>query len=317
MDFILQFLQKYPLYTKLKEFSKSITIPYYPEVTLYKIARVYLRGIQKTELNTRAAAISWQLFLGIFPYMLFFLMILQYMPQFKIIEDYLYNLILDKIIPPSLIHDTKEYLLLRTQEISANTEKSNAWVIIVSIITYMVFATNGMRSLINGLNSKLAEHYKKRSVVKQYFLAMGFTVFYAILLMISLIILYYTEIIFNIMSEYEILKNQKWVALSDWKELFILLIFFVGLSLLYYKGPKIDFRYRDVLPGTILTTVLFSGMVILFGIYISNFNNYNVLYGSVGTILILMLLLYITVFLVLIGNEVNIVFRVAKLEKIS
>ena len=70
------------------------------------------------------------------------------------------------------------------------------------------------------------------------------------------------------------------------------------------KGKK----YREFVifsPGTILATTLFVLGTVAFNTYISNFSRYNVLYGSIGTLIILLLWIWIVAILILAGNDLN------------
>ncbi len=80
----------------------------------------------------------------------------------------------------------------------------------------------------------------------------------------------------------------------------------VALSLLYRWGPDRDAaRFRWVSPGAVLATVVWVAASIGFSIYTSNFGDYNETYGALGAIVVVMLWLYITAYVVILGAELN------------
>lgn len=70
-----------------------------------------------------------------------------------------------------------------------------------------------------------------------------------------------------------------------------------------------------MIPGAVLTSILFFALSIGFSFYIENFNNYNLLYGSISTLLIVMLFLYVVVTIILLGFELNMTLLYAKDRK--
>jgi membrane protein len=76
-------------------------------------------------------------------------------------------------------------------------------------------------------------------------------------------------------------------------------------SMAYYFGPNRKQRFSDILPGSILATILWLVTTILFGWYVRNVANYNVLYGSVGAGLALLVWMYVLAVILLLGCEYN------------
>jgi len=309
---LIEYIKKIKWVEKLISHSKEISFFGMQNVSIYEIITIYTDGIQKATLSNRAAAISWRLFLGMFPFMLFFLVLLQFMPHYEFIEKYIYESLLEHILPPNLVDTSKEYFSLRSKQIAETSEGNVFAVISFSVLTYLYFATNGTRSLIDGLKSKTLESDKMRSASKEYIIALIFTIFFAVLMLASLTVLYYTEIIWKLMSEINLLKDYDLSNIRLLKFAFFVLMFFIGISVLYYKGPKNKLTYREVLPGTYFTTFLFLFISYFFGIIVTKFGQYNILYGSVGSVMILMITIYIDVILILLGYELNIAIKKAK-----
>jgi membrane protein len=94
------------------------------------------------------------------------------------------------------------------------------------------------------------------------------------------------------------------------------LFYFILLTLFYWLGTVKIARFRQAIPGAILTTVLFVLTTYLFALYIKNIARYNVLYGSIGSMILLMIWVNVNVYLLLFGNELNMAIRKLRIEKL-
>jgi membrane protein len=87
------------------------------------------------------------------------------------------------------------------------------------------------------------------------------------------------------------------------------------IAILYYFGIKKGKNNRFFSIGASVTTMLFVLTTYLFGVYITNFSNYNELYGSIGALLILMLYIWINSNLLLLGFELNATLKTLRLKE--
>ena len=94
------------------------------------------------------------------------------------------------------------------------------------------------------------------------------------------------------------------------------LFYFLLLALFYWVGTAKIARFRQALPGAFFTTIVFVITTYFFAVYVSKFARYNVLYGSIGSIILLMVWVNLNVILLLLGNELNIAIRKLRIEKI-
>ena len=76
-------------------------------------------------------------------------------------------------------------------------------------------------------------------------------------------------------------------------------------TILYSVAPNVKTKLKSVLPGAIFTSVIWLLGSFAFGFYISNFGNYSKTYGSIAGIIILLIWLYLTSFIIIIGAEIN------------
>src|SRR5262249_52842998 len=85
----------------------------------------------------------------------------------------------------------------------------------------------------------------------------------------------------------------------------IILFMLVAVAAIYYFSPNVEQDWRWVTPGSLVAVVLWVVVSLGFKLYVENFGNYNVAYGSIGGAIVLMLWFYLSGIALLIGGELN------------
>ena len=83
-------------------------------------------------------------------------------------------------------------------------------------------------------------------------------------------------------------------------------VLLLGISLLYYLAPNLKVKWKILSPGTIFSSIFIIITSVLFSYYISNFASYNQIYGSIGTLIIILLWIYFNSIILLTGFEINV-----------
>jgi len=94
--------------------------------------------------------------------------------------------------------------------------------------------------------------------------------------------------------------------------IFIILLIFYSIAFIYKYAPAVQKRWKLVSPGSILATLLCIAASLAFSSFVNNFARYNALYGAIGTIIVLMALVYINSLALLIGFELNVSIKSLK-----
>lgn len=294
---------------RTRVFLKSVTIPTLDGLNLYTVLQIYLSGLVRGAITTRAAAISWSLFLSLFPFLLFVYSWIPYLPNFDVIEETLYTYLVDRIFPQNEADQIENYVSVIARR------EGNSW---FTILLAIIFATNGINSLMTGFGNttRRIAGVKEHNMVKQYFIAFIFTVAVTVFLLSFLWFINYmlnpgTEFLTSSIESEMVVK---WIKFGIFS-LAAFIFFLTAVSFLYFYGIKFDGRFRKMIPGAVMTTILFFILGLGFSFYIENFNNYNLLYGSISTLLIVMLFLYAVVIIILLGFELNMTLLYAKDRK--
>ena len=176
----------------------------------------------------------------------------------------------------------------------------------------MIFAVNGTHSLINGfnLNTNL-----KRGAVKEYLVSFAITIAFIFLIISSLLGVYYSEVVLKLFTPR---VDISWFVDNLSKIIGFIsfpIFYFILLALFYWVGCLKITTFKQAVPGAIFTTILFILLTYGFAIYVKEFARYNVLYGSIGTIILVMVWVNINIILILLGNELNIAIKKVRVEK--
>lgn len=290
---------------RIHRFLDDIHIPFLG-ISLWKMFEIYGSGIFKSQIGRQAASISWSFFLSLFPFLLFLLSLLPYLPHYDKLQFYIFEILMRRIFPAHMQSDVTGYIqkfLIPNMKNISN----------LTIVFALVFATNGAHSLINGFNQNID---MKRGVVKEYLVSFGITVAFIAFIILSLFGVYYSEVVLKLFTpEY----NISWFVDNLSKIIGFIsfpIFYFVILSLFYWVGCLKITSWKQAMPGALLTTILFVLLTYFFAIYVKDFARYNVLYGSIGSIILIMVWVNVNIILILLGNQLNIAIKKVRMEKI-
>jgi membrane protein len=288
-------LEKIPLVNILVKFGKKIKIPGLEGMSLYDVLEMYITGIIEGALTTRAGGIAFSFFMAIFPFMLFILTLIPYIP-IDGFQDGLFSFIKD-ILPPQ----TFEAVNVVIGDIINN---QYGGLLSFGFLLSIFLMTNGVNAIFGGF--EYSYHVKEiRNIFRSYFISLGVSLLISLFLIITIIlVIWYQVALFKI-------NENGWLHTDDLNLfyygrgfLFLVMIFTI-VSLLFRYGTKQGKETRFFSEGAILTTILSLCTFYLFGIYVVKFAQYNQLYGSIGTLLILMLFVWLNSIILLLGFELN------------
>mgnify|MGYP000616221059 CR=1 FL=1 len=293
-------LDKIPIINWFVKLLKKLRLPGFEGLSVYDLLEMYVLGILNGTLSTRASAIAFSLFMALFPLLIFMVTLIPFLVSYISIEhgdfDVQFRLFLESFLPSA----TGDYFGEVFQQIK---DQKRGGLLSSSFILSIFLIANGVNAIFSGF--EYSYHIKEmRSVLKQYFISMGMAILLSLILLLTVAVAVYFEIGIGDLKQRGWLEDDLfWIETGRFL-LFVLLIF-VSVSLLYKFGTK-EVKHRSFFtPGSILTTILTIVMFRLFSIYVLKFATYNELYGSIGTLLVLMLFVWINSIILLLGFELN------------
>lgn len=289
-------LEKIPVINLLVRFFKGIKLKVLEGLSLYDLLELYTIGIVKGTLSTRASAIAYSFFMALFPFLLFVIIVIPYVPIEGFETEFLN--FLQSFLPPT----TTDFFY---ESIFENI-KGGGLISSVFLISILLMA-NGVNAVFSGFESSYHEQLT-RNIFKQYVYALGVALILAFLLILTVAVLGFFNIyvVENIveLAHVEGENSNTMLVLSQY--LFFVIMVYLATATLYYFGTKEGKQFKFFSVGALFTTLLIILTSYLFGIYIESFGQYNKLYGSIGALLILMFYLWLNANILLLGFELNV-----------
>ncbi len=305
-------LSKIPILNILVKLLKKIKLPGLEGLSSYDLIELYITGIVKGALTTRASSIAFSFFMALFPFLLFVLIVIPYVP----IDDFKVEFLrfLDSFLPPN----TSDFFF---QNIFEDIDQGQRGGLVSTVFLLSIaLMGNGVSAVFSGFENSYHEQLS-RNVFKQYLYALGVALILAFLLIFTIVVLGYFQIyvVENILDAlgnrgFEV-KSQTVFWLAAAKYIFSIVMVYLATATLYYFGTREGKNSKFFSVGALFTTILIILTSYLFGIYIENFGQYNKLYGSIGALLILMFYLWLNANILLLGYELN--ASLNKLRKIG
>ncbi|QFZ53720.1 YihY/virulence factor BrkB family protein [Oceanihabitans sp. IOP_32] len=295
-------LEKIPVINVLVRFLKKIKLPGLEGLSFYDLLELYFIGIIRGALTTRASAIAFNFFTAIFPFLLFILIIIPYIPIDGFRDEFL--VFLESFLPPT----TSDFFF---QNIFENIDKTKPTGLLSSVfLLSILLMANGVSAVFSGFESSYHEQIA-RSIFKQYLYALSVSLILAFLIIITIVVLGYFQIyvvqeLFGVLKErgYEV-DSQVFTWTRIVQYVFFVIIIYLATATLYYFGTREGKESKFFSIGALFTTLLIVLTSYLFGMYIENFGQFNKLYGSIGALLILLLYLWLNSNILLLGYELN------------
>jgi membrane protein len=259
--------------------------------SLYELFRLYLTGLLKGSITTRAGSISFSFFMAFFPFVLFVLNLIPFFPIENF--DQIFLGLIESLIPKESSNFFHEIF------IDINSNKRTG-LLSTTLFLSIILIGNGVNSIFSGFSDSYHIEFS-RNFIKQYL--------YAVMVGLILVLVVLFATIFSIFFDFLITKNIVIISFIFFllKYVFLILIALVSFSSLYFFGTIQVRNLKFFSPGSVMTTLLLLLSTYFFGVYIDNFSNYNELYGSIGAVIIMMLFIWVNSISLLLGFELNVV----------
>jgi membrane protein len=279
--------------------SKKIVLPGFDGVPLYDVIIFFLSQVRKVGLNERAEAVAFNFLLAIPAATIFLCTLIPYMPVSKQITDEL--LLLTKDIFRS--KDTYEFA---QDFLSDFLMTPRSGLLSIGFVLAVYYASNAMICIMRSFNKSLISA-NKRNFLENRWMAVKLTTVLILLIIATIVLLITQGKLAQMLFDWLEIENRVLIFLIlSIRWVVIVALFFYSVAITYKYAPAIHKRWKLSSPGAILATFLIVVTNFAFSFWVNNFGTYNEVYGSIGTILIIMLLIYINSLLLLIGYELNV-----------
>src|SRR5690606_18746385 len=296
MSWVHRNLLKFKPYYQFLEWTKVAVLPGFGSLPLYTVATFFFQEIARESILNKASSLAYNFMLAIFPGIILLFTLIPYIPIDNFQEQLLDFM---EVVMPENAFLTVESTL---EDIVKN---QNSGLLSVGFILATFFATNGVSSLMLAFN-KSSLLIESRSWGQQRLVAIGLTLMIIMALTVGMTIFTAAGYVVGYLRKNIQINAAFWgfvIAAARWVILFG--IYFLTVSILYKFGPASSRKWRLFSPGAMLATILAILTFSAYAFYTNNFHAYNKLYGSIGTLIVIMIWLYLNSLILLVGFELN------------
>ncbi len=296
-DRMFQWLLNLPVVCHILAFSKRVSIPGFSHIPIYYVFEFFFKGLSKGYLSQRAAALSFTFFLALFPLIISFFTLIPYVP----IANF----------QGTLINTLSEFIPKATWDvigpiITDIISRQRGSLLSISFVSALYLASNGIMAISTAFNNSY-HGIETRKPVKQRLMSLFLLTIISMLLVTAIGLIIGGKILTGYLVQQELL--QRGFALNSLifgKWVIVMALVFLAISFIYFLAPANKKYYKFISAGSTLATLMVLLLMVGFDAYVSNFTHYNVLYGSIGTLIAMLIFLYFMSIVLLIGFELNV-----------
>ncbi len=286
---------------------QKISIPGSKGISIQELSKSFISGNRRSSITLRASAIAYNFFLALFPMIILIFTIIPYIPIHHFPDLLMENI---RTLMPEHVFKTVR------STIDDIIRRPRGGLLSFGFIMTIYFSSNGINSIIDAFN-KSAHTQETRKWIKQRMVCLILVLILSLMLFISITLISINTTLLHFLMSKGILKSYfTYYLILSVKWIILMALIYFGNSFLYYLGPAKSEQYKFFSPGSTLSTLLIIITSVGFNFYINNFSKYNALYGSIGTLIVLMIWIYLNALIVLVGYELNAII-LDKKKKIS
>jgi membrane protein len=302
---IIRFLYKIPGVKKGIAYSKRITIPGFEGVPIYDVILFFINQVQKVGLNERAAAISFNFIMAIPPACIF---LFSLVPLFPIADQFNREVMsFVKDLTPNI--ETRNLVQDFLNDFFGRPKNS---LLSFGFLVAMFYSSNAILGIIHSFNRSIHER-ELTGFMAYRWKAIKLTFIMFLLFIASMLILMTQGAVFHwLMNALEIENEFVKLLIKSLRWFVIIALFFYSVAFIYRHAPTVEKKWKLISPGSIVACTLLMVFTFLFSYWINNFATYNKVYGPIGTIMIIMVLVYVNSLVLLIGFELNVSIKSLK-----
>jgi membrane protein len=293
----------------IKKILSKIILPGFDGIPLYDVLAFLIKGLKHVGLTTKASSLAYKFFLAIFPAFLFLLTLIPYIPIHNFQNELM--IILQELLPDNVYRATEETL----EDLIKNTHNS---LLSFGFLFALYLTADGMNAMISAFDSINKDFDVKTSFIKSWLKSILLVFIIVTLLTLAVALIVGSGFAISYLKSQGVLNGSLTIlGINTLKWIIILGLLFTAFSFLYWIGPDRKAEFDFVSPGSTFATIFCILISLGFTYYVDNFANYNKLYGSIGTVMVIMLLFYFNSLILLLGFELNATIKRLKNKRLA
>lgn len=297
-------IESLPVVQQVISLSKQISPWGFDGASLYEVTKFFICRMMEGEIQGRARSIAFSFFLALFPAVIFLFSLIPFIPVDNLQEKLL--TLLQDLMPPYTYEASRQTI----EDIITRQRHS---FVSLSFLFTLYISSNGVLSMMEAFNS--GSEFKINAF-RLRLRSVWLTVFLALLIILTIVLIITSEVtIYYLSNSIELHSRFPITAVVAGKWIMLLLLCFTAISCLYYFGSHKHEKFRFISAGSILATFLIVITSWGFNYFIANFGQYNKIYGSIGTLIIILVWINFNCQQLIIGYELNAAISKAKRSK--
>ncbi|ADB37664.1 YihY/virulence factor BrkB family protein [Spirosoma linguale] len=272
--------------------------PFNSRITWYSFLKKMLDQITDNNTSERAASVSYSLILAVFPTVIFFFTLIPFITFIPNLEEQIMGFFRE-VLPGNTFSSVDT-------TIRDIVSRPRSGVLSFGFLLALYSATSGLVALMQAFNSSYHSD-ERRGFFKVRLVAIGLTFTLAFALILAIVVLIIGGIISDYLLHFGLLNNALFINLLAITRYLVVFAVFVGtVSVIYRYGPDVRMKWVFITPGAVTASLLIVLTTLGFSYYVSNFGSYNKVYGSIGTLIALMIWINLISLLLILGFEMNV-----------
>lgn len=284
--------------------SKVTSLPGFNGIAVFDVVNFFAGQVKTIGMTERASAIAFNFVMAIPPAIIFLFTLIPFIPITDAFQQEMFSLIKD-VIPG----EKDNSVLIKFLEDFINKPRNG--LLSLGFLLSLFFSSNAMMGIMRSFDKNYIG-FKKRKGLQSRLVAIKITMFLYLFVFASVLLLVARGAVLEWLG---ITNETVLTVINNLRWLVVILLFFACISYIYRHAPSVHKKWKFINPGSIVATFLMLLLTFLFSWWVSRFGNYNQLYGSIGTVLIIMALIFINSLVLLIGFELNV--SISSLKKIA
>jgi membrane protein len=251
------------------------------------------KNIANDDVTGFSAELTYYLVLAIFPFLIFLINVLSF----------------TNLGGQALVLDFAQYLpeeiaRIISTVVTETVQSRSGLVLVIAMLGTLWTSTKGSRAIIKGLN-RVYNIKERRPPVKLYLASIVFVIVLSLIILLSIVLLVFGEVIAQAIFSFFGLADNFFTVWAFMQYGISIFMIFLTFMFLYKFAPNANIKFSKVWKGSLFAVIGWIAVSRGFAFYVNNFGNYQVVYGSIGGMIVFLLWLYFSSMVIMLGGEIN------------
>jgi membrane protein len=278
------------------DWTSTHSLPGFFKIPIYDVIVFLIKELKRDDINTRANSMAFSFFLALFPAIIFIFTLIPYIP-YENFDEVLRNEI-QQVMP-----DNAHSFLFEIIDDLRSIQRES--LLSIGFVLAFFFSSNGMIAMMKGFEKSYDVSFKARNFFRKRVVAVWITTLLIVMLIISVALIIWSNKILDYVFDPTSSANLNYYAIQILRWTIIVALFYSVIAAIYRFGPPLKIKFGFFSPGATLATLSSILTSIIFSYFVDNFGRWDIIYGPLGALIVMLLWMQINCFIILAGFELN------------